>query len=83
MIAAGEIQKALIRVSELIVEAEPVLTEIDSIIGDGAGISFERRKPCIIATVYHIESKRGQKKERGPCRAPTNRCPTTDRKSVV
>lgn len=35
MIAAGEIQKALIRVSELIVEAEPVLTKIDSIIGDG------------------------------------------------
>ena len=35
MIAAGELQKALIRVSELIIEAEPVLTEIDASLGDG------------------------------------------------
>lgn len=43
MIAAGELQKALIRVSELIIEAEPVLTEIDSIIGDGDhGLGMKR-----------------------------------------
>ena len=27
-----------------------------------AGISFERRKPCTVETVYHIESKREQKR---------------------